>query len=110
MWLGVYPAPVLRRTEAAATRLVRQVEGASVARPVGSTFEAILPILKAEKVAAYNWGFVDGKTQTIYPWLSPEGAPEPAVWFHDIFRPDGALYIPAEADYIRSVTGKAKRK
>ena len=23
--------------------------------------------LKEQKVAAYNWGFVDGKTQTIYP-------------------------------------------
>ena len=34
VWLGVYPAPVLRRTEAAATRLVRQVESAAVARPV----------------------------------------------------------------------------
>ena len=34
VWLGVYPAPVLRRTEAAATRLVRQVESASLMRPV----------------------------------------------------------------------------
>jgi hypothetical protein len=39
-----------------------------MARGNGSTFEAVLPILKREKVAAYCWGLVDGKTQTKYPW------------------------------------------
>ena len=77
-----------------------------MARPVGSTFEAILPILKAEKVGAYNWGFVDGKTQTIYPWDSwtkPYTA-EPPVWFHDIFRRDGKPYRPEEVELIRKLT------
>ena len=71
-----------------------------------------LPLLKREGVAAYNWGFVQGKSQTIFPWDSwkKSYAGEPPVWFHDIFRPDGSLYIPAEGDYIRSVTGKAKGK
>src|SRR5579863_1101644 len=32
-----------------------------MARPLGSTFAAILPILKKEEVGAYNWGFVSGK-------------------------------------------------
>jgi hypothetical protein len=41
-----------------------------MARPRGSTFEAVLPVLKQEKVGAYNWGFVSGKSQTIYPWDS----------------------------------------
>ncbi|MCK7532111.1 MAG: hypothetical protein MZV63_14300 [Marinilabiliales bacterium] len=45
-----------------------------------------------------NWGFVRGKTQTVFPWGSKEGGPEPAVWFHDVLRPDGAPYLPAEAD------------
>ena len=80
-----------------------------MARPVGSTFPACLPVLKAEHVWAYNWGFVDGKTNTIYPWDSWQVAyhGEPPVWFHDIFRPDGTPYRPAEVALIRRETGVA---
>jgi hypothetical protein len=80
-----------------------------MARPMGSTFDPILPYLKERHVGAYNWGFVAGKTQTIYPWDSwqkPYGA-EPPTWFHDIFRNDGTPYIPAEVEFIRRVTGKS---
>jgi hypothetical protein len=51
---------------------------------------------------------VAGKTQTIYPWDSwkKKYTAEPPVWFHDILRPDGSPYRPAEVDYIRKVTGK----
>ena len=67
-----------------------------MARPAGSRFAPILPYLKDEKVGAYNWGFVAGKTQTIYPWDSWQKpyAQEPPVWFHDIFRPDGSPFDP----------------
>src|SRR6266568_1849940 len=34
-----------------------------MARSVGSTFDAVLPIAKEERVGAINWGFVAGKTQ-----------------------------------------------
>ena len=65
-----------------------------MARPVGSTFDPVLAYLKQEHIGAYNWGFVAGKTQTIYPWDSWHKAysSEPPVWFHDIFRPDGSPY------------------
>jgi hypothetical protein len=74
-----------------------------MARPLGSTFEFILPLLKAQHVGAYNWGFVDGKTQTIYPWDSWEKqyTAEPAVWFHDIFRKDGTPYDRKEVSLIK---------
>jgi hypothetical protein len=77
-----------------------------MARPLGSTFESILPMLKAEHVAAYNWGFVNGKTQTIYPWDSWEKpyTAEPSVWFHDIFRKDGSPYDPKEVLLIKQLT------
>ena len=80
-----------------------------MARPRGSTFEAVLPVLKQEKVGAYNWGFVSGKSQTIYPWDSWEKqyAAEPPVWFHDIFRPDGQPYDKKETDLIRTLTAKS---
>ena len=78
-----------------------------MARPRGSTFESILPLLKNEHVAAYNWGFVDGKSQTIYPWDSWDKTytAEPPLWFHDIFRRDGTPYDVAEVTLIRKLTG-----
>jgi hypothetical protein len=77
-----------------------------MARPRGSTFAAILPLLKDEKVAAYNWGFVNGKSQTIYPWDSWDKTytAEPAIWFHDIFRQNGDPFDPKEVALIRQLT------
>lgn len=79
-----------------------------MARPRGSTFESILPYLKEQGVDAYNWGFVAGKSQTIFPWDSWQKAyvGEPPVWFHDIFRPDGTPYREEEVKLIRSLTGR----
>lgn len=78
-----------------------------MARPAGSTFKSILPYLKEQRIGAYNWGFVAGKTNTIYPWDSWKKTytAEPPVWFHDIFRPDGSAYDPAEVELIRQLTG-----
>lgn len=81
-----------------------------MARPNGSRFDPLLGYLKQEKVGAYNWGFIDGKSQTIYPWDSwkkPYDG-EPPVWFHDILRRDGTPYIAEEVEYIKSVTGAKK--
>ena len=78
-----------------------------MARPQGSTFEGILPIAKKYKVGAYNWGLVNGKTQTNLPWDSwehPYVTNPPAVWFHDIFRADGTPYSAQEFTFIRGVT------
>jgi hypothetical protein len=83
-----------------------------MARPRGSTFQAVMPLLKKENVGAVNWGFVSGKSQTIYPWDSWERAytSEPKVWFHDIFRGDGSPYSVEETELIRSLTvGAASR-
>ena len=80
-----------------------------MARSVGSTFDSILPIAKQERVGVINWGFVAGKTQTFLPWDSwrhPYVADEPSVWFHEVLRPDGTPYRPAEVDLIRQLTGK----
>jgi len=79
-----------------------------MARPRGSTFQKILPIFARRKVGAYNWGFVAGKTQTIYPWDSwyQEYTAEPPVWFHDIFRGDGTPFDASEVAFIRGVTGR----
>ena len=79
-----------------------------MARPASSTFKDILPYFKAQHVGAYNWGFVAGKTQTIYPWDSwdKKYTSEPEVWFHDIFRPNGTPYDPEEVQLIKQLTGR----
>ncbi|MBN2136214.1 MAG: endo-1,4-beta-xylanase [Sedimentisphaerales bacterium] len=81
-----------------------------MARPTGSTFGNILPYLKEQNVGGYNWGFVAGKTQTIYPWDSWRRTytAEPPLWFHDIFRKDGSPYIEEETNLIKKLTGKSK--
>jgi hypothetical protein len=81
-----------------------------MARPVGSTFNPVLGYFKQQHVGAYNWGFVSGKTQTIFPWDSWSKAytNEPPVWFHDIFRSNGVPYRPEEVQYIRKLTTEIK--
>jgi hypothetical protein len=77
-----------------------------MSRGNGSFFEPNLGYLRALGVGAINWGLVDGKSQTIYPWDSWTTSyhAEPPLWFHDIFRRDGSPYRAAEASYIRAVT------
>jgi hypothetical protein len=76
-----------------------------MARPRGSKFETHLPIFKKYGVGAINWGFVSGKTNTIYEWSKPvpDGS-EPQVWFHDIFRKDGTAYDTQEIAFIKKMT------
>lgn len=78
-----------------------------MARTRGSKFQNIMPLLKQNNVGAINWGFVSGKTNTIYAWDTPmpDGS-EPKVWFHDIFRKDGTPYSREEIELIKSLTGK----
>jgi hypothetical protein len=78
-----------------------------MARGNGSTFQGSLPIAKKYNVAAYNWGFVAGKTQTHLPWDSwqkPYVDREPAIWFHEIFRQDGTPYRQDEVELIKTLT------
>jgi hypothetical protein len=77
-----------------------------MARPAGSTFQAILPVAAKYKVAAINWGFAAGRTQTWLPWDSwqrPYTDRQPEVWFHDIFTTNGPPYRQEEVDFIRDI-------
>ena len=80
-----------------------------MARGAGSTFDGVLPVAKQYHVGAINWGLVAGKTQTYLPWDSwyhPYVLQQPAIWFHDIFYPDGRPYRAAEIKLIQELTGK----
>ena len=82
-----------------------------MARPVGSTFQAVLPVFQAQRVGAYCWGFVAGKSQTNYPWDSWQNPypNEPDPWFHDIFRADGTPYRPEETAFLKATLGSSRR-
>lgn len=101
-----------------------------MARTRGSKFQTHFPYFAEQNVGAINWGLVSGKSQTIYSWESPKGysnefyqkwreqvrevypweshqkAPEPEVWFHDIFRKDGTPFDSTETQLIRRVTSQ----
>ena len=76
-----------------------------MARRNGSLFQLIMPLLKKENVGAINWGFVSGKTNTIFAWDTPiKSGKEPALWFHDIYRKDGTPFSQFEVDFIKSIS------
>lgn len=75
-----------------------------MARPAGSTFQAILPIAQAQRVSMFCWGLVRGKTQTHLPWanwISPLKDFPAEAWFHDIFDEDGSPHDVAEVAFLR---------
>jgi hypothetical protein len=81
-----------------------------MARTNGSLFQLIMPMLKKENIGAINWGFVSGKTNTIYAWNTPmPNGNEPDLWFHDIFRKDGTPFSRFEVEYIKSLTQRSKK-
>ncbi|MGD0910454.1 MAG: 1,4-beta-xylanase [Terracidiphilus sp.] len=78
-----------------------------MARSAGSTIDTILPIAYKNHVGAINWGLVNGKSQTNFPWDSwtrPYVSDQPTIWFHDLFYPDGKPYREREVEIIRDLT------
>ena len=74
-----------------------------IARGAKSTFEDILPIFKENKIAAFNWGFVSGKSGTIYPWKSWDSTftEPPKLWHHDLFYENGDPFSEQEIEFIK---------
>lgn len=78
-----------------------------MARKNDSRFENIMPLLKNNKIGAINWGFVSGKTNTIFAWSDPlPNEKEPKLWFHDIYRQDKTPFDPSEITTIKKLNGK----
>jgi len=76
-----------------------------LARGNGSTFDSILPLFKENEIHAINWGFVAGKTNTIFPWSSWTTAFDsmPKVWHHDIYRTDKTPFSEAEITLLKTI-------
>lgn len=74
-----------------------------MARPKGSRWDVDLPLFIRENVSCYCWGMVNGRTHAQFAWESKRDAPEPAVWFHDLFHTDGTPYDQNEIDVIARI-------
>ena len=79
-----------------------------MARSLGSRWETDLPLFRREAVGCYNWGLVNGRMQCQFSWSSKRGAPEPAVWFHDLYHGDGRPYDPQEIAAIGKTTADTR--
>ncbi|MES2892030.1 MAG: cellulase family glycosylhydrolase [Bacteroidota bacterium] len=75
-----------------------------MARTRNSRFATIMPMLKEKNIGAINWGFVAGKSNTIYAWDTPlPNGDEPLEWFHDIYYPSGMPYRQDEVNLIKKL-------
>lgn len=80
-----------------------------MARAVDSRIADQLALYHTRKVGCFQWGLVQGRTQTWLPWpetlVNAHGnAAEPDVAFHDLLRPDGTPFDERETDLIRRLT------
>ncbi|NII12196.1 1,4-beta-xylanase [Oleiagrimonas sp. C23AA] len=78
-----------------------------MARSAGSTIDNTLPLAKKLNIGMVNWGFVDGKEQTRYPWNSwqrPYTTLQPTIWFHDLLHTDGTPYRQREVQIIKTLS------
>jgi hypothetical protein len=77
--------------------------------PQESRIETHLEVFRRFGVSYYNWGLVNGRTRTQYPWNAEEGSPEPEEWFHDIARHDGSPYRSDEWYALRAAKLRSPR-
>ena len=76
-------------------------------RPNGNTIESHMPVYKSENIGIYQWGLVNGKTQTHLNWnkeMNKDGPPK--IWQHDIFSNDLRPYSNDEISMIKKSGGK----
>ncbi len=78
----------------------------------------IYPMLYANKIGSYNWGFVAGKYQTYEPWegiwqtIENGGGKDYDMtkWQHDLMRPNLRPYDPREIELIKHFNKKADER
>lgn len=74
-------------------------------RPFGNYVEEMLPLFKKEKIGCYNWGLVNGKTQTHEPWdWILDMDLDFGRWQHDLFYSDHTPYSEQEINLFKELT------
>jgi len=85
-----------------------------MARTVGSRITEQLPLFCQNRVGTWQWGLVNGKTQTHIPWpavklMLDHYDEQESEWFHDLLYPDGAPYCVEEVELIKRLTQRVPR-
>lgn len=77
-----------------------------LARHAGSLLLEQLPMLKEQNIGCYQWGLVNGRTQTHLPWPPLQKAMKDyqKIWFHDVMHGDGRFYDDKEAELLKKLT------
>ena len=109
-----YDAPESSRSASAGSRATtaRSSAPSTWRAATGAPSRARCRSPRSINVAAYNWGFVAGKTQTHLPWDSWQkpytSTASPRSGSTRSSDADGTPYRAEEVDLIRELTGKAK--
>ncbi len=77
-----------------------------LARHASSYLTEQLPLFKENHIGCYQWGLVNGRTQTHLPWSSIQARfPDyQKLWFHDFFHFDGRAYDEKEAILVHELS------
>lgn len=75
-----------------------------MARHANSTIKQQLPLLKRHHVSCFQWGLVNGRTQTHIPWphIKVDNM-EKHLWFHDLLYADGTPYDNEEIAVLKQL-------
>lgn len=77
-------------------------------RPFNNNIITHMPLFKKNGIGCYNWGLVNGKTQTNEPWDIIRGIEglDLSLWQHDLFKKDMTPYNEEEINYFKELTIK----
>lgn len=77
----------------------------------------IFPLFYLERIGSYNWGLIQGFSQTYEPWghyfddyLKPGSTLDLTRWQHDLFRFNGLPYDVKEIEIIKRFCAMADRR
>lgn len=75
-------------------------------REAGNNFASHLPYYRRQHIGVFQWGLVQGRTQTNLNWVPEKNCfdGQPALWQHDVFYPDLRPYRPQELELLAEET------
>lgn len=83
-----------------------------MARSIRSLIADQLELFRSRQVGCFQWGLVQGRTQTYLPWPAEQvaahgGHDDRSVWFHDLLDISGQPYDSSETATIKRLTSLA---
>lgn len=75
-------------------------------RIMGSRIQSHLPVFARDKIGIFNWGFVNGKTQTHLSWDTCAPGPAQAIWQHDLLFSNRTPYDAEEMNMLKTFAEK----